>query len=44
MLTGGAIVAVMLFPSGPLVRPGQPRQFQPSPDATLVPDAGRPLA
>jgi hypothetical protein len=25
-------------------RPGQPRQFQPSPDATPVPDAGRPLA
>ena len=34
ILTGGAIVAVMLFRSGPLARPGQPRQFQPSPDAT----------
>ena len=34
ILAGGAIVAVMLFRSGPLARPGQPRQFQPSPDAT----------
>jgi hypothetical protein len=43
-LTGGAIVAVTLFRSGPLTRPGQPQQFQPGPDAAPVPDAGRPQA
>ena len=31
-------------PQRAAARPGQPRQFQPSPDAAPVPDAGRPLA
>jgi hypothetical protein len=42
ILTGGAIIAVILFRSGPLTRPGQPQQqAQPSP-ATAVPDPGSP--
>ena len=44
ILTGGAIVAVTLFRSGPLTGPGQPQQFQPGPDAAPVPDAGSPQA
>jgi hypothetical protein len=36
ILTGGAIIAVTLFRSGPLTRPGQPQQVQPAPAASAV--------
>jgi hypothetical protein len=39
-LTGGAIVAVTLFRSGPLTRPGQPEHVPPAPAATPIREAG----
>ena len=41
--TGGAIIAVILFRSGPLTRPGQPQQVKTGP-ATAVSDPGLPRA
>jgi hypothetical protein len=45
ILTGGAIVAVTLFRSGPLTRPGQPPQVQPglAPSPSSTKDEIRPL-
>jgi hypothetical protein len=43
ILTGGAIIAVILFRSGPLTRPGQPQQVKTGP-ATAVSDPGLPRA
>jgi hypothetical protein len=40
ILTGGAIVAVTLFRSGPLTRPGQPEHVPPAPAATPIREAG----
>jgi hypothetical protein len=43
ILTGGAIIAVILFRSGPLTRPGQPQPVKTGP-ATAVSDSGSPRA